>query len=155
MLSALIACAQSKSLIKNSYGFFVFQYPGNVPVDENGNVRPGFRGDTTYTVYLESSKNNIVWDTAYIGNQVYSVLTTPVQANQVEAGQSKNDKQKIIIKPHHGNQLFNLDFILIDGAQIPNNRKVNHPILLIGIYNGKRIELSIEKLIELYTPDAV
>lgn len=153
---AFLACSQSKSVIKKSYGYYIFRLPGNIPVDMNGEPLPGFRGDTVQTIYIETSVKDIKWDSAWKQNHAYTIIITPVNEAKVDVGLPKNGDQHIFIEPKEGNYLWRLDLLPVDAdINPPFKSKNSGEVILRGNYKGKIIEHKVSNLVELYTPDSV
>lgn len=155
ILPVVFSCAQSKSMVRNAHAYFVRQMVGNIAVDENGNPYPGSRGSTTYTAYIETPFEEIAWDTATILGKQYTILSTIIPDNTIEAGLEKDTRVPIIINKTKGQYLWKLEFVPVENSeQLPFSTDWNG-ILLKGIYKGKIFEKKIDTIEELYTPDAV
>ncbi|HMU46313.1 MAG TPA: hypothetical protein PKC72_08100 [Chitinophagaceae bacterium] len=155
LIPAFLACSQSKSIIKKSYGYYIFRLPGNIPVDMNGEPLPGFRGDTVQTIYIETSVKDIKWDSAWKQNNAYIIISTPVNEAKIDVGLPKNGDQHIFIEAKEGNYLWRLDLLLIDAGINPPFKLNGDEVILRGNYKGKIIEHKVSNLVELYTPDSV
>lgn len=155
VIPAFLACSQSKSVIKKSYGYYIFRLPGNIPVDMNGEPLPGFRGDTIQTIYLETSAKDITWDSAWKSNKTYTIVVTPVNESKVEVGLAKNGEQNIVIRAKEGNYLWRLDLLPVDSPVSSPSKSAGNEIILKGKYKGKTIKHKVGRLTELYTPDSV
>lgn len=144
---SLYACAQSKYSIKNIYGVYEVHLPGNIAVDANGNEISS--RDTLNVIYIETSTNQIQWNTAWKNGKTYSILSHLAKTNFIDAGSNTITNEKMIIHASPGNKLLQLRLI-------PSESKISVPakilqdeILLEGTYNGKKILQKIKKQVEL------
>lgn len=134
--------------------FYTIWSPGNIPVDANGEPLPGSGPKKNYIVYVETSTPDITWTSASVDSKIYSITPTLIKDTMIDAGMEKNSRKPIIIRSHNGSHLWRLD--LIPPANSKNNALAEgqETILIKGVLNGKKLEHSITRLTELYTPEA-
>ena len=144
---SLYACAQSKYSIKNIYGVYKVHLPGNVAVDEKGNEIPS--RDTINLIYVESSTDDIHWDTAWKNGKTYFILPTLIDTASFNAGTNKITNGNMIIHASGGNKLWQLQLVVSERKNLPPVTILQDEILLQGRYNGKRILQKIKNQVEL------
>jgi len=126
------SCAQSKSVIKKVYPFYIEHLPGIIAVDTNGNeLTP--RADTVIQIYAETTVKDILWDTAQLNGQFFLIITQAVVQNNVDVGILKEDGKKIAIVISKGNYLWQL--YLEPTSKLPNSSS-NNTLTLKGKYKG-------------------
>lgn len=154
LLPVYWACAQSKPVIRKTYGYYSERLPGNIPVDQQGNPLPGFGPDTIYTFFADSKAAGIIWDTAWIGEKAYTIVAEKIRLNSIEAGIEKSNGQPIVIKAGNGGILWRLDLVLLD--TVTRSRDLPKKWITIkGSCKGKSFEMKISNLIELLVPSSV
>lgn len=132
LTSYLSGCAQSK-LIGRSHAFYVQRQPGTVRVDPSTGEEVPRKTDTLVTVYVETTKNDITWDTAWRNGRAYMIRAILVGQTQAEAGTSKDSSRKIVITPSANNFLWQLQLFPMPGDR---TRPVQQGILIRAAYNG-------------------
>jgi hypothetical protein len=141
------ACAQSKYAVKNIYSFYKVHLPGNIPVDENGNEIPS--RDTVNLIFIESSKEDIHWDTAWKNGKTYFIIPTLIDTGFFDVGTNKMTNENMIIHAFAGNKLWQLQLIASEKKILQPSNILQGEILLRGTYNGKRILQKIKSQVEL------
>jgi hypothetical protein len=132
---ALISCAQSKSVLKNTYATYREVLPGNVAVDMNGKEIAA--RDTINFVYVETSSSEIKWKMAWKNNKAFSIEASLIETNPFDAGTDKVNSEKILIHVAPGNKLWQLRLMPVD-ENIPSPKTLSHNIILIQYsINGK------------------
>jgi len=146
--------AQTKYGMRKIRAFYQMWMPGNIPVDDNG--RPLQHGPRyTTTIYIETTSNNVSWDSAWINGKLCSVTSTHITALPYELGLTRSGNKKIILTASPGNQLWQLDLNPLPESF--NSGPLQRPdkILLRGKYGKKIFKITTPKPVELKTPDAV
>lgn len=139
----LTACAQEKYGIKRVVAFRSLRMPGNIPVDENGNSL--FKGpDTINTIYVETSRKGVQWETAWKNGKAYSVVAELLPGASFEAGTGKATGKKIVLTPAKGNQQWLLQLEPLEKTQKAPIALKAGELLLKGKY-GKTIVLQTVK----------
>lgn len=148
---ALVSCAQTKSVIKQSHAFYVVRLPGIIAVDENGNPRTT-NIDTLNIIYVETTTKNLVWGEAERGGAKYAVQATLVTANQFMAGINKTTQEPVVLKTADSNQLWRLLLVQNDKAEYKGTNKAE-PFIITGRNGDKKFSLTIKNQQELILPD--
>ena len=150
----LSACAQTKYGISRVYAFTAERQPGNIPVDENG--KSLYHGpDTLNFIYIESGKQQVLWDMAWKNGRTYSVEVVRVNENPLVIGERKSDNNKMIITRAGGNTLWRVSLVPSEN-NIPAPQKLRYnEILLRGKFGGKTIFQKIAQPVELLLPPSV
>jgi hypothetical protein len=139
----LNACSQTKTGIRKTYAFFQVSFPGNIPVDDNGNPMKG--ADTLRFVYIETSGRQApTISSAQYNNTTYSASVFPAEKVPVTAGTKKGSDQKIIIKPAAGNSLWRIEL-----TPAGRTKSLQKSMIIKGAVNGKPFTTTIKKEVEL------
>lgn len=155
--AACVSCAQQKVSIKKMYAFNQLRFPGNIPVDDNGN--PLITGpDTVIYIYIETSGTAPGWQNAIINGRTYAVSATPVYSVPVDIGISEQNGQPISISAGKESKLWQIMLSLRDAwHKIPPTQPSHAPeeIILEGTYNGKPFKKIIMKQVTLQPHESV
>ena len=143
----LLACAQSKNVIKTAYGVYQVHLPGNIAVDKNGNEIAS--RDTINFIYIETANNEIKWDMAWKNGKNYSIISTLINSKLYDAGTKKLTGKNMLLKVSEDNKLWQLRLIPSDkNVEAPSNILPGE-IIIRGSFNGKKIYQNINSLTEL------
>ena len=151
----MASCVQTKSLVKKSYAFYfenvreAFPKGGNDEIsDTNINTsamsgnKNSLRGspvvDTFIVVYLETTKRQIHWDTAWQNEQPYLITPLPIKQLPFHAGIIKNGSE-VIISPAEGILLWQLQFQRIGTNLNLKSGITAEEIIIKGNYKGKKV----------------
>ena len=145
----LVACAQENYGIKRMVAFRSLRMPGNIPVDENGNSL--FKGpDTINTIYVETTRKGIQWDTAWRNGRAYTVAAELLSTASFDAGTDKRTGKKIVLTAANGNQQWLLQLEPLENNQkVPVTSLKSGEILLKGKYGKSTIMQTIKQQTEL------
>jgi hypothetical protein len=153
---SLFSCAQTNTIVKKVYSFYTEHTPGNIAVDQNGNELTA-RLDTAIQVYVEASVKNITWDTAWLNNKSYLIITQLVTQDSIDAGIKKDESTRAVIRVKKGYYLWQL--YLQPLFKTENNKykkmKVENEILLKGKYKGMIFLQKAGKPVQLETIPSV
>ena len=146
--------SQKNSSVIHIYAYYERRMPGNITVEEKG--KPIQKGESVIDlIYIETSSDEIKWETGWKNGKAFSINTIPITQIPYRVGIKKSNKEKIILTPAKGNQLWQLELQ-------PAERQKNSPIkakkgeiILKGRYRGKIILKKINTGIELVAPNAV
>lgn len=148
MMLHLLACAQTKNLIKKTYATYSVHIPGNIPVDQNGNEIPV--RDTVFTVYVESTSADVNWSSAWFDGKSYTVIANLIDTSQVDAGTLMSNNQKLVIKKTLGsNTLWHIQLLLAQKILPSPVTPVHGQIIIVGKYHGKKILKKITSMMEI------
>jgi hypothetical protein len=139
----LNACSQTKSGIRKSYAFFQLSFPGNIPVDDNGNPMRG--ADTLRFVYMECSGNKApAISSVQYNNRMYDAAVFPAGKTPATPGIKKGSNEKVVLKPAAGNSLWRIELTPIERKAAPQKG-----MIIKGALNGRPFTSTIKKEIEL------
>ncbi|MGB8190363.1 MAG: hypothetical protein WCF67_00530 [Chitinophagaceae bacterium] len=139
----LSACAQTKTGIQNTYAYFSISFPGNIPVDENGNPLKG--PDTMRVIYIETSgKAKPVIKSVQYGNVEFSAAVFAEEKYPVAIGKAQTSNQNIMLSPRKGNTLWRVELASL--RALPSKSK---SIIVKGTLNGRAFTRTILKEQEL------
>jgi hypothetical protein len=102
----LVACSGVKKTIVDARAYVLTPQRGTVQVDEKGNEVPPVP-ENVITVYLESKKDALTFDSAWIYNRAYPVRMQII-TNSFEAGFDENTGEKIMISASPEHYLYQL-----------------------------------------------
>lgn len=143
----LPACAQTKKPVSYEGAFFRIQFPGNLPVDENGNPLRG--ADTVRMMYLYTQ--DPVRDAPKIqyvqyGNRLYSATVFPAEFEQEKViGTAKKTNAPVVLKPVKGRRYWQLELLPLNKFA----KGKDGVIVITGSFRGKKFTLTSNKEIEL------
>lgn len=104
----LLGCFSTAQVFVRAHGFFTVRYLGNVAVSEEGKQLTSGT-DTVYTVFIETQRNDLLFENAVVNGSVFSVSATAVR-DSVEVGLKKNTLQTVILHPTKSNTLWRVVF---------------------------------------------
>jgi hypothetical protein len=150
---ALFTIAQKRPPVKLLRTLAEIKYPGNIPIDDNGQpLRSG--PDTSFTMIIETGKENIKWGKAYYNSHVYTVIATllkPTGYFVKEKGSAKTLK----FKAAKGNQLWRLELVPYDAyKKIPAGLNKDEFMLQL-LYGKKSLRLVRKSFTEIEAPPSV
>jgi hypothetical protein len=152
--TAFFAFADSKPPVRILGVYFTARMPGNVPVDDNGNVMRPVR-DTSFVMYVESGKEQIKWGKVWRNNRVYTVIATKISKLPHHPGKAKETGKRTSVTPAKGNVLWHLELVpFVKPAVIPNTIK-NDSFLLQVNYGKRSFRISTDKITELIATPSV
>jgi hypothetical protein len=103
----LAACSSGKRVIGTAEAFIITQQFGTVAVDEKGNeVTPG--NSTVLVMYIQTRSTDVKWDSVWLNNKPYGVMTQTEIKQPFEAGFDNTTGEKIMIQPAAGFYLYQL-----------------------------------------------
>ena len=159
-----ICDAQVKSVVKKSYAYFEtrsrnFPKGGNediIPIQtdsintlekSNKFVSPAEK-DTSIVIYIETTSQNIIWDTAWQNKQYFLITAFLQRSIPFHAGFLKAGKQ-VVISPAKGIYLFELQ-LLKPVKGISTRVKISKDAIIIkGKYKGRAITWKTAQLKEI------
>ena len=99
ILSAILffSCSQTSTGIYKTWSFYTSNTPGNIPVDDNGNVI-GKMHDTTYIIYFETKKEDPKLLGASFKGNFYKLNFYKEELKVVEVGNRLPDNKIVTIK---------------------------------------------------------
>ncbi len=138
MIPVLNSCSQPQKLVKKIYAFSLLPQRGNVQVDDKGNEVP-VSADTSYLVFVETLSDSIVWKTAWVGNQSYSIIADRINGSAVEPGLNPADGTPVTLQPAAGHNLYRL---VLTPVQAGGVKRSSAPgtILLEAVFRHKTFE---------------
>jgi hypothetical protein len=147
MCTQFAGCAQTGKLVRKSHAFYVQRQPGTVRVDPSTGEEVARKTDTLITVYAETTKKDITWDTAWRNGRAYMVRAVLVGTKPAEAGTSKEGDHKIIITPAKGNFLWQLQLLPLPATRVlPASKGIRLRIIYKGVSRwheaGEPVELA-------------
>lgn len=143
----LTACAQTRKPVIFSRAFFRVQHPGNLPVDDQGNVLRG--SDTVRVIYLIT--HDLVSDSPKIqrvqyGNRIFSASVFPDgYEHAVVPGKLKGSEKDVVLAAGKNRHYWLLQVSPLDKF-IPGKKNV---ITVTGTFRGRKFTLSTNKETEL------
>lgn len=126
-------CAQAGKLVRKSYAFYVQRQPGTIRVDPSTGEEVARKTDTLITVYVETAKKEITWDTAWRNGRAYTVRATLIGNKPAEAGTSKEGDRKIVVTPAKDNFLWQVQLLPLP---VTRTLPASGGILLRLVYRG-------------------
>ena len=134
---SLFSCAQTNTIVKKVYSFYTERTAGNIAVDQNGNEITA-RVDTTIQVYVEASAKNIIWDTAWLNNKSYLIITQLITQDSIDAGIKKDEGIRAVIRGKKGDYIWQLYLQPLFKTENYKYKKmeIENEILLKGKYKG-------------------
>jgi hypothetical protein len=151
---SLVACAQSKTVIKKVHSFYTERMPGNIRADQNGEPLE-MKPDTAFIVYVELSSKLITWDSAWKNDRVYLIIAQLISPTPFDAGTTKMDNRKIIIAPAKGNYLWQLYLQPLKELRTAPQTLKESEILLKGKFKRRSILQKAENPVALQTIPSV
>ena len=155
--AACVSCAQQKMGIKKMYAFNQLRFPGNIPVDDNGN--PQITGPDTVTyIYIETTGKAPEWLNAIINGRAYAVSAALINPVPVDIGISGHNGQRITINAGKESQLWQITLSSRDAlrnAAMPQPAHPSDEIILEGTYNGKPCRKIIKGQVTLKPHESV
>jgi hypothetical protein len=146
--------SQKNNGVIHIYAYYEQHMPGNIRVDEKG--EPIQKGSSFVDlIYVETSSDEIKWDTGWKNGKTFSINTILITQVPYEVGRKKSNREKIILTPAKGNQLWQLELQPAEQPKISPIKAKKGEIILKGKYRGKIILKKINTGIELYVPNAV
>jgi hypothetical protein len=153
LLFALSSCAQTKPSVRIAAVYADIKYPGNIPVDDNGNpLKSG--PDTAYTMLVEAGKETIKWGYVFYGNHVYTVIPTLIKKLPYEI-KAKESGNKIRLRPAAGKKFWQLELVPFNEyRKAPDTLRANNFMLQVK-YGKRSFRLVTDKVTEIETPPSV
>jgi hypothetical protein len=140
--------AQAVTGVRHVYAFMTEHQPGNIAVNPDG--RPFHAGpDTVYTVYVETTAQDIQWKRAYIQGRAYTVYCRRVQKTPVEAGRTVQGGERIRLQAGKGGRLWQLDLGMTDEPPVYGVKGRAGEIVLEGRRGNKKMVVRVNKIIML------
>jgi hypothetical protein len=152
-LYSLSSCGQTKPSIRLVGVYADIKYPGNIPVDDNGNpMRSG--PDTAFTMLVEAGKEAIKWGYVFYGNQVYTVIPSRIKKLPFEV-KAKESGNKIRLKPAAGKQFWQLELVpFTEYRKVPDTLRAGNFMLQVK-YGKNSFRLVTGKFTEIDSPPSV
>jgi hypothetical protein len=91
--------------------------------------------DTTVIIYVETSSQQIVWDTAWKDGKPYKLTAELITQTPFDAGITKYQNEKITLRPAKGSFLWRLQLLPPDPIIAPGIQEDG--IIIHGKYKGK------------------
>lgn len=152
-ISALSSCAQTKPAIRIADVFADIKYPGNIPVDDNGQpLRSG--PDTAFTMIVEAGKEPVKWGYVFYGNRVYTVIPTLVKKLPYEV-KAKESGNKIRLRPGTGKKLWQLELVPFEEYRKPPDTLRRNNFMIQVKYGKNSFRLVTDKFVEIDSPPSV
>lgn len=149
------SCAQTKTMVKNSYAYWQVRHAGIIAVDESGN--PLTKGvDTVYTVYIETNGNATpTIETVWINNAAHAASVITVDEAGIQLGQPTPNAKPATLKASAGNKLWRLEVgEAQQNKQLPptaKNTNALQAVVIEGTLNNKKFTQTITSMVELPT----
>jgi hypothetical protein len=150
ILSAILflSCSQTSTGIYKTWSFYKSNTPGNIPVDDNGNVI-GKKHDTTYVIYFETKKNEEpkLLGASFKGN-FYKLNFYKEESSVVEVGNRLPDNKIVTLKAGSSRQLWKAEL----GNIITSNTeqtKIKSLLAIVVEHEGRKASRLIKKHTEL------
>ncbi len=145
----LATYAQLKPLAK-VYCYYTVRFPGNVPVDLNGNIRK-VQPDTTLFIYAVTITKRINWKNFWYNGKLYAVSSQRIISVPFAVGATKAERKEVSLNTVKGNYLWQLS-LAPSPLQKPTPKAYKKSkLLLCGNNKGKNFFVTSDKSIELYT----
>jgi hypothetical protein len=154
LLLHLSLFSQKGSSVIHIYAYYEQHMPGNIRVDEKG--KPIQKGSSFVDlIFVETSSAGIKWEAGWKNGKTFSINTFLITQIPYEVGRKKSNKEKIILTPAKGDQLWQLGIQPAKRQLISPIKAKKGEIILKGRYRGKIILKKINTGIELVAPNAV
>lgn len=143
----LTACAQTRKPVLLGGAFYRVQHPGNLPVDEQGNVLR--KSDTVRVIYLIT--HDLVADTPKIkrvqyGNRIFASAVFPESYEQaVVVGKRKGSESNFVLPAAKNRHYWVLQVTPLD--KIAAGKK--NVITVAGTFRGRKFTFNLINEIEL------
>src|SRR5947209_7677195 len=92
IMAAYCSCAQQRLGIEKIYAFRQLRIPGNIPVDDQGNVQ-GSGPDTVTYIYIETTGSVPQCKRAVINGKVYEASAALIDPTPVGIGRNEHTGQ--------------------------------------------------------------
>lgn len=151
-ICSLCAVAQSSRYIQKLYAYREVQRgAGNLTSDTtHGNASGSY---TNYLIYVEIPKSDTpLWNSAVIGNDIYSVHPTLIEQSPMVIGERKRDNRLIKIKPDPGNSLWKLEFDQTGEKERSATSTAEETVVLKGLFKNRNISSTVRNIVELAFP---
>ena len=161
----LFSSAQANVVIKRSYAFYYISYPGISPKGGNEEdiqvqpdtmslqVKPGpihlpAKVDTFIVIYVETTRQQIVWDTAWQNKHPFLITAIPITSIPFNAGFIRGGRQ-VILSPAKGNFLIQLQLSPVRKGISSTGKITSDKLVLKGRYKARAFSWKTGPLKEL------
>ena len=106
-----------------------------------------------YLVYVELPKSDTpIWNSAVIGNDIYSVHSSRIEQSPMVVGERKRDNRLIKIRPAPNNDLWKLEFDLTGEKDASASTTKEETLVLKGSFKNRKISSTVRSIVELTSP---